>query len=284
MKITSKNVIVGNSGWSMIKPRDFNCKDYKKKFGSLLGFYASLFNSAEVNFTFYHLPRISTAKKWMKDVHNINKNFEFTVKASRIITHTRKFEGKEAVNAYNIIKEFTLALGAKIILFQTPARFGPTKENIVKLEKFFNKIDRKGVLLAWEPRGEWVGGGKSKKEKGKGKREKGKRKKRITNYELRIKNKEAAELLKKVLKQNELIHVVDPLRNKSLYQGKKRILYFRLHGFGQPSMYMWQFTDNELKKVYDIIKKTPADKAYVMFNNARQYEDAMRFKKILGVI
>jgi len=257
MRISKNTIIIGNSGWSMIKPEEFGIYDWKKKFGSLIATYASLFDSAEVNFTFYHLPKISTATKWRKEIEKVNKKFEFTIKASRIITHTRKFEdSKEVYEAYKIIKDFTLALGAKIILFQTPAGFGPKKENIDKMNRFFNKIDRKDVLLAWEPRGQWY----------------------EENSKLKIKN---LKLLREILEENDLIHVVDPLRNESLYLGREKILYFRLHGLGQPSMYLWQFTDKELAKVREIIKNIDAKKAYVMFNNAKQYEDAMRFKRLI---
>lgn len=251
-----KKIIIGNSGWSMIRPENFGIKDWKKKYRGLLAFYASIFDSAEINFTFYHLPKISTAEKWKKEIEKVNRNFEFTVKASRIITHTRKFEGKECFDAYKIIKEFALALDAKIILFQSPQGFKPTKENIIKMKNFFNKVDRKNILLAWEPRGEW--------------------------YEKKSQNQNSEEILKNLLKELDLIHAVDPLRNQSLYQGKEKILYFRLHGFGQPSIYLWQFTDKELKKVYAIIKKASFRKAYIFFNNARQYEDALRFKKLIS--
>lgn len=248
MKISKETVIIGNSGWSMIKPESLGFKDFKNKFRSLIAFYASLFDAAEVNFTFYHLPKISIAKKWLFDIRPINKKFEFTVKASRIITHTHKFQGKECINAYNIIKKFALALESRIILFQSPSNFKPKEENIENMIRFFNEINRDNVLLAWEPRGDWY-------------------------------NNE--ELLKNLLKDLELIHIVDPLRNRPLYQGKERILYFRLHGFGKPIMYLWQFLDEELNEVFNIIKETPSKKAYVMFNNAKQYEDALRFKKIL---
>jgi uncharacterized protein YecE (DUF72 family) len=47
------------------------------------------------------------------------------------------------------------ALRAKTILFQCPASFRQSEENIARLEKFFESIDRQDLNLYWEPRGDW---------------------------------------------------------------------------------------------------------------------------------
>src|SRR5205085_1698356 len=48
------------------------------------------------------------------------------------------------------------ALGASAILFQCPASFRPTDENVAAMRRFLRTIERPhGVRLLWEPRGKW---------------------------------------------------------------------------------------------------------------------------------
>jgi Uncharacterized conserved protein len=54
-----------------------------------------------------------------------------------------------------VTRDCAAALDAKTVLFQCPASFEPTKENIKNIEKFFGKIERNGLNLCWEPRGKW---------------------------------------------------------------------------------------------------------------------------------
>ncbi|WP_183574153.1 DUF72 domain-containing protein [Mucilaginibacter sp. X5P1] len=53
---------------------------------SRLNFYASLFNSIEINSSFYKLPLAKTLAKWALDVP---ENFKFTYKLWRDITHNK---------------------------------------------------------------------------------------------------------------------------------------------------------------------------------------------------
>ncbi len=55
--------------------------------------YAWKFNTVELNSTFYHFPRESTAKNWYK---NAPKGFVYTLKANRAITHIKKFKGTKS--------------------------------------------------------------------------------------------------------------------------------------------------------------------------------------------
>jgi uncharacterized protein YecE (DUF72 family) len=52
--------------------------------GPRLTYYASLFNSIELNNTFYKMPMASTFTRWVSEVP---EHFEFTVKLWRGITH-----------------------------------------------------------------------------------------------------------------------------------------------------------------------------------------------------
>lgn len=52
--------------------------------GTRLHYYSSIFNSIEVNSSFYRIPLKSTLEKWRTDVP---EDFKFTLKISRDITH-----------------------------------------------------------------------------------------------------------------------------------------------------------------------------------------------------
>src|SRR6185312_9800408 len=48
-------------------------------------------------------------------------------------------------------------LGATGMLFQCPASFGPTPENVRAMRRFFERVQRPRARLLWEPRGKaWV--------------------------------------------------------------------------------------------------------------------------------
>lgn len=71
---------------------------------SRLCYYASLFNTVEVNSTFYRLPMPSTVKKWTDDVPD---NFRFTYKLWKRITHNKglEFDPADVVRFLEIIKQ-----------------------------------------------------------------------------------------------------------------------------------------------------------------------------------
>src|SRR3954465_7391011 len=52
-----------------------------------LNYYASLFNSVEINSSFYKIPMGRTVEKWANDVPH---NFRFTFKLWREITHAKE--------------------------------------------------------------------------------------------------------------------------------------------------------------------------------------------------
>ena len=55
-----------------------------KKF---LPFYAATFDTAEVNYSFYHLPKVTTYENWYAATPT---DFVFTLKLSRYITHIKR--------------------------------------------------------------------------------------------------------------------------------------------------------------------------------------------------
>jgi uncharacterized protein YecE (DUF72 family) len=173
--------------------------------------YFKLFPLIEIQNTFYQLPRLGTAKKWRDSAP---QGFEFTMKAWQLITHEpssptyRRANIKidpnnfdrygrfrttpEVLEAWDRTAQFAHTLGATIVLFQCPARFRPTKDNVENMREFFGRIDPMGLRFAWEPRGTWPEG-----------------------------------LMLQLCEELRLIHCVDPFKNKHLFGD---IQYFRLHG------------------------------------------------------
>ncbi len=136
--------------------------------------YAQRLSTVEIQHTFYQPPQIKTLERWHGSVPT---DFEFTLKAWQLITHEstsptfkrlrRKLTEKELTDAgafkwtpivreaWDITRACAKALQSRTVLFQCPAKFEPTKQNIKNLEKFFNKIERDGLNFCWEPRGDW---------------------------------------------------------------------------------------------------------------------------------
>jgi uncharacterized protein YecE (DUF72 family) len=81
-----KAVRIGCSGWSY---RDWKGGLYPPKLPSArwLGRYAEVFDTVEVNATFYRLPKEGTVGAWVEQTPD---GFLFAVKGSRYLTHMRR--------------------------------------------------------------------------------------------------------------------------------------------------------------------------------------------------
>lgn len=242
MSLTLK---IGCCGWGYLKPLNL---PIKKVFPnqSLLQSYATIFDTVEINYTFYKIPQTKTVIKWRQEVDAVNPNFEFTVKAFQIITHKLRFRDA-SIRYFDTLIELCKLINAKIILFQTPASFIPKDENLLLFDNFFKNIKRENFILVWEPRGNW-------------------------NF----------DTVKELCKKYNLIHCVDIFISDPFIIKKQKILYFRLHGLGK-KMYLYKFNENELHQLNKKLKAISQDHktAYIFFNNTNCYEDAFLFKKIV---
>jgi uncharacterized protein YecE (DUF72 family) len=84
-----KPVRVGCSGWNY---KDWREAVYPKGVPQRewLSHYAGLFDTVEVNATFYRLPARSTVETW---VENTPDDFVFSIKASRYLSHVKRLRG-----------------------------------------------------------------------------------------------------------------------------------------------------------------------------------------------
>jgi len=137
--------------------------------------YYRLFPVLEIQQTFYDPPPPATMQRWREEAP---ADFEFTLKAWQVITHAatsrtyrrmkRTFSDRERADFGNFrLNETTRraldvslaaadTLRATAILFQCPASFRPTEENIDNMHRFFAASQRRdGLRFLWEPRGEW---------------------------------------------------------------------------------------------------------------------------------
>jgi uncharacterized protein YecE (DUF72 family) len=181
--------------------------------------YFLRFPVVEIQQTFYRPPRLKTAEGWRREADSVRPPggcppFEFTMKAWQLITHEPSsptyrrlgraipdaekaaygsFRPTEPVlRAWHETAAVARALRASVIVFQCPPRFAPTPEHVEHLRTFFQRIDRGGFVLAWEPRGDWP-----------------------------------PALVRDLCTRLQLVHVVDPLQHPPQTEGLR---YFRLHG------------------------------------------------------
>jgi len=132
---TSNIVLPGNKSTF---PREFQHK-------SRLNYYSSLFNTVEINSTFYKVPRPVTFEKWSMDVVD---NFRFTVKLWKGITHVKELNFQKA--AVESFFEKTAAVGDKkgCLLLQFPGKI--TLEYFNKVEEILEMIAQSTDAEGWE--------------------------------------------------------------------------------------------------------------------------------------
>jgi uncharacterized protein YecE (DUF72 family) len=175
--------------------------------------YFETLEAIEVQQTFYQPPRPETANRWRVEAP---AGFVFTLKAWQLITHPpssptyrrlsrpvppgnlRRYGSfrltDEVREAWEVTLAIASALRAEVVLFQCPASFRPTAENVANLSAFFRSVEHGAFRLAWEPRGGW-----------------------------------SEALVRDLCRDLDLVHCVDPFAAVSATEGP---LYYRLHGIG----------------------------------------------------
>ncbi len=100
---------------------------------SRLTYYSSLFNSVEINSTFYKLPLIRTIERWVNETEG---NFRFTFKLWQGITHTKgnPFLVEDLERFLHVINHAKHKKGALLIQFPPSVSFNPTLLNRLLIE------------------------------------------------------------------------------------------------------------------------------------------------------
>ena len=232
--------------------------------------YYLTFPVVELQSTFYKLPRESTLRRWREAAPC---GFEFVVKASQVVTHpsssptwkragmtVRKNEAMrygylrptaENFEAFNKTLDACNILQARVCLIQCPPSFHANPENVRNLKQFLTKVDRRGLVIVWEPRGNWV---------------------------------EKPKLIRRLCDLLGIVHVVDLFRQDPF--SSLSLVYCRLHGLGNRQVnYSYRHTNDDLKQLarkLSYLEKTGCQEAYVLFNNVSMFEDAKRFSKMIS--
>ncbi len=121
-------VHIGCSGWNYRSWRD---TFYPPRLPAArwLEYYASQFDTVEVNSTFYRLPNRDAVARW---VAQTPASFLFTVKASRYLTHIKRLQGMGVgvQRFYERIEPLVRARRLGPVLWQLPANFHRDDERL----------------------------------------------------------------------------------------------------------------------------------------------------------
>jgi len=135
MRKAGCDILVGTSGWHYAH---WEGPFYPKGLSKSKWFehYAKHFDTVEINNTFYHLPKEHTFEKWRKQAP---KNFIYTVKANRFITHIKrlKYASESLERFFKGVDLLEGRLGP--VLYQLPPSFHKDLEILGDFLQFLPK-------------------------------------------------------------------------------------------------------------------------------------------------
>lgn len=115
---------------------------YRQK--SRLHYYSSLFNTVEINASFYKTPLFRTYERWVLDVP---EDFRFSIKLTREITHAKDLQGD--LSHLHKFMETAAGIGPKkgCLLIQFPGKI--TLDYFTKVEGILQELE------AYKPERQW---------------------------------------------------------------------------------------------------------------------------------
>lgn len=124
------------------------------KSGEMLALYSEIYDTIEVDSTFYAVPSLGSVEGWYKKTP---ANFTFSLKMPQEITHEHKL-GERSFSVLDEFCERILELKEKlaVVLIQLPPQFDGSKTNAVNLRKFLEHLP-KNIKFAVEFRNrDWL--------------------------------------------------------------------------------------------------------------------------------
>jgi uncharacterized protein YecE (DUF72 family) len=110
-----------------------------------------VFNSVEVNSTFYQIPSLSEVENWRKLVPS---DFSFSVRAYRSITHTHKLKPEgDVFTDFEKMKRICSVLKAEILHLQTSPTFKVDEMSFKNMQQLLSSLNLGNLRLALEIRG-----------------------------------------------------------------------------------------------------------------------------------
>jgi uncharacterized protein YecE (DUF72 family) len=137
LMIGTSNIVVPGNKLSF--PPEFQNK-------SRLHYYSTLFNSVELNTTFYKLPMAATFEKWSRDVP---AGFRFSIKLWKGITHQKGLQFNAADIDLFLKRAASLNDKKGSLLLQFPGKI--TLEYFNKVEEILKAIINSDYANGWKP-------------------------------------------------------------------------------------------------------------------------------------
>lgn len=109
-----------------------------------LAYYGSLFNSVEINSTFYKLPMLRTVEKWADEVPD---DFRFTFKLWREITHTKEliYRSNDVSKFLDVINKIGEKKGCLLVQFPASIKIS----RFLKVRRLLDDLSAAGRLDGW---------------------------------------------------------------------------------------------------------------------------------------
>ncbi|WP_297215692.1 DUF72 domain-containing protein [Thermoplasma sp.] len=248
---------VGCSGWSY---DEWDGVFYPDRVSDKLSFYSMVFNTVEIDSTFYRIPERSTVKRWRKVM--AGKPFTFSVKVPGDVTHDSIFSDLgTACNIFGTFKEIVLEELSKDnllgpVLFQMPPRFD------------VNDADRLEYLIKCAG---------------------------IKNAAVEVRNRtlyENSDFRKMIEGLGAVIVDVDSTEKRlQRIESNLSWAYVRLHGrttggWKAENPFDYRYTDEEIREIASKIESVKYDDIFVYFNNHPHGSapvNAMMLTRILGI-
>jgi len=222
---------MGTCGWSY---QEWVGKFYLNNRLGKLPFYSRVFNSVEVDSSFYKAPSKSMVSGWIKATR---PDFKFSLKIPKSITHDKRLVGveKQFIEFVNLVQPMAMADKLGCLLVQLPPNFTFNESDL--LESFF-KLFPKDIHFAVEFRHEsWN-------------------------------NRESWNLLEKYGVANTVTDSPIEFLTKPIVTARTHS-YVRWHGRGDPVWYDYVYPEHELRpwlaKLKEMLRSVPA--VYAYFNN-----------------
>ncbi|NIM45125.1 MAG: DUF72 domain-containing protein [Nitrososphaeria archaeon] len=244
-------ILLGTSGWSY---KEWVGPLYESKDKVKLSAYVEVFDTAEINSTFYAYPSQGLVYGWLR---HSKKGFVFTAKLPKLITHEKKLDlDRDVESDLNRFCELMnpLRLGGKLgcLLIQLPPSF---RWDYKRLEGFFKLLPDKFRFAVEFRHLSWM-------------------------------RKETWRLLKNY---NVAYTIVDePLLPPEVHVTAD-FAYFRWHGKGHRPWFNYLYKEEELRpwipKVEEVCEKTKAVFGY--FNNhfhGYAVENCLQILEMLGLL
>ncbi|MEO8404256.1 MAG: DUF72 domain-containing protein [Chitinophagaceae bacterium] len=217
---------------------------------SRLHYYSHLFNTVEINSSFYKTPLFSTYEKWSRDVPD---DFRFSIKLSKEITHVKELKSDLALMDKFMQTAKGIGIKKGCLLIQFPGKI--TLDYFERVEQIMQELHQYDEANEWRKAVEfrnnsWYTG-------------------------------EAWELLDEF---NAAMVLHDIPKSKMMdVRGKANFIYIRFHG--PKGDYRDSYTDQFLKDRADEFKEWTKEgkDVYAYFNNTigSAFENVMKLKEFL---